>query len=339
MFFGKKSTRTAIPPQYLQTSPARKMQRPLAAGRGMCYTVSRKGGIAVLIQNLALYEDQYAIRVNREGDPLFYFFDYDVRTADINMQFQHFHSFYELCILLSPVATHFLEGKPYRLQAFDILGIPPSVLHMTQYPEGEGSRRLIVRFNLPRTVNGLGDEYDQLLQVFHQKVPIFRFPPEVRGQLYRKLNEIFLLAEKTDPMRDLIIHVKFVEFLTLLYLRQADNEYENQTALTPAQRKMYDVAAYIHAHCAEPLSLDTLSQQFFVSGCYLSHQFRAVTGFTLTDYIQLARVRSVQTMLLNTDLPITDAAMRSGFASFSQFNRVFRKHVGMSPTQYRREGR
>ena len=47
----------------------------------------------MLIDNLALYEDKYYIRVGNEGDPLFYFFDYDTRSADINMQFQHFHPF------------------------------------------------------------------------------------------------------------------------------------------------------------------------------------------------------------------------------------------------------
>ena len=47
----------------------------------------------MLIQNLALYEDKYAIRVNSENDTLFYYFDYDVRSAELNMQFQHFHTF------------------------------------------------------------------------------------------------------------------------------------------------------------------------------------------------------------------------------------------------------
>ena len=293
----------------------------------------------MLIQNLALYEDRRSIYVNHESDPLFYYFDYDVRTADINMQFQHFHSFYELCILLSPRATHFLEGKPYELQQFDILGIPPNVLHLTRYPEGEGSRRLIVRFSLPRKVDGLGDEYAQLLSVFHQQVPIFRFAPEMRSRVYRKLNDIFLLAEKTDPMRDLIIHVKFVEFLTLLFLHREENEYADDAARSPTARKMYDVASHIHAHCAEPLTLESLAQQFYISTCYLSHQFKAVTGFTLTDYVQLARVRSVQSALINTDLPITEAALMSGFTSFSQFNRVFRKHVGLAPSEYRKQHR
>lgn len=293
----------------------------------------------MLIQNLALYENEYFIHVNRENDPLFYFFDYDVRTADINMRFQHFHTFYELCIPLCPRATHFLEGKPYELQTFDILGIPPTVLHMTQYPEGEPCKRLIVRFNLPRGVAGLGNEYEQLLGIFQREVPIFRFAPEIRSSVFRKLNDIFLLAQKTDPMRNLIIHLKFIEFLTLLFLHQDQNEYTDEAQMTPTEKKIYAVASYIHTHYAEPLSLELLAQKFFIGSCYLSHQFKSITGFTLTDYIQMTRVRNLQSMLINTGIPITEAALSCGFTSFSQFNRVFQKHIGMAPSQYRKQNR
>lgn len=293
----------------------------------------------MLIQNLALYEDEYAIRVNAENDPLFYYFDYDVRSAEINMQFQHFHTFYELCILLCPNATHFFEGKPYDMQTFDIFGIPPNVLHMTRYPEGPPCKRLIIQFSLPKTVGGLSNEYEQLLSIFHNGPVLFRFAPEIRTKLYRKLNDIFLLAQKTDPMRNLIIHLKFVEFLTLLYLHQGENQYADESGHSAAQKKMYAIASYIHAHYAEPLSLETLAQKFFISSCYLSHQFKDVTGFTLTDYIQMTKVRNVQALLINTDTPITEAAMACGFTSFSQFNRVFQKHIGMAPSQYRKQHR
>ncbi len=291
----------------------------------------------MLIDNLALYEDEYYIRVKESTDSLFYFFDYDVRSSALNMQFQHFHTFYELCVVLCPHTTHFLEGKPYELRTFDIFGIPPNILHKTQYPEGAPCKRLIIQFMLPKNVTGLSNEYEQLLEIFHQETPIFRFEQELQQKLYRKLNDIFLLASKTDPMRDLIIHQKFIEFLTLLFLNQDKNIYTDAAEMTPMQRKIYAITSYIHAHYTEDLSLEQLAQQFYISSCYLSHQFKAVTGFTVTDYIQITRVRNVQTLLITTRMPITDAAVSCGFASFSQFNRVFQKHVGVSPSQYRRE--
>jgi AraC-like DNA-binding protein len=291
----------------------------------------------MLLQNLVLYEDKYAVRVNTEKDPLFYYFDYDVRSANINMQFQHFHTFYELCVVLCPHTTHFLEGKPYELQTFDIIGIAPNVLHRTQYPIGDPCKRLIIQFNLPKCVPGLKNEYQQLLQLFHQEVPIFRFEPELRSKIYRKLNDIYLLGQKTDPMRDLIVHQTFIELLTLLFLNQDQNQYADVSEMSATEKKIYAITSYIHTHHTEDLSLEYLAQKFFISSCYLSHQFKDVTGFTLTDYVQMTRVRNVQSLLVGTDIPITEAAARCGFTSFSQFNRVFQKHIGMSPSQFRKK--
>lgn len=297
------------------------------------------GGGNMLIQNLAMYEDAYAIYMNQESDELFYFFDWDVRSAEVNMQFQHFHTFYELCVMLCPNTQHVLEGKPYSLQTFDIIGIPPNVLHMTHYPEGAPCKRLIVRFNLPRGVKGLGNAFEELMSIFYEETPIYRFAPELQQKLYHQLNSIFRLGKQKDTMRNLMIHVNFVEFLTLLYQNRQHNLYTNETAMSPTEKKMYAVASYIHAHYAEDLSLERLAQEFFISGCYLSHQFKAVTGFTVTDYIQMTKVRNVQAMLVNTGISITEAAMTCGFNSFSQFNRVFQKHIGMSPSQYRASSR
>ena len=51
----------------------------------------------------------------------------------------------------------------------------------------------------------------------------------------------------------------------------------------------------------------------------------------------MTKVRNVQSLLINTRLPITEAALSCGFSSFSQFNRVFQKHIGMAPSQYRKQ--
>jgi len=292
----------------------------------------------MLVQDLVLYQDRYAVRVNHETDELFYYFDYDTRNAVDNMRFQHFHPFYEVCVMLCPTSTHFWEGTPYTLQPLDIFCIPPNVLHKTQYPEGAPCRRLIIQFNFPRDVPGLSKEYELLLQTFRRGEP-YRFDGEVQQKLFRKINDIYLLADKTDAVRNLSIHAKFVEFLTILYLNQERSIYTNRFQESEMEKKIYEIAGYIHSHYTEEISLEGLSQQFYISICYLSRQFKAVTGFTLTDYVQMTRVRNVQAMLINTNVPIAEAAGRCGFSSFSQFNRTFQKHIGMSPSAYRKRNK
>ena len=54
----------------------------------------------------------------------------------INMEFQHSHRFHEIMIPLSPDAIHFIEGVPYSLEEGDIVLLPPTILHRTEYPTG-----------------------------------------------------------------------------------------------------------------------------------------------------------------------------------------------------------
>lgn len=293
----------------------------------------------MLLNNILYYEDQYAVRVNETDDSIFYFFDYDTRSADCNMKFQHFHPFYELCIPLYPNMIHFIEGIPYEVHAFDVIAISPTKLHKTQYPNGKTCRRLIIQFNMPAHVPGLSNEYEQLLGIFNQEVPIFRFDFELQRRLFGKINDIYLLAAKEDPMRNLMIHQKFVEFLMLLFLNRNGNIYKKETVLSDLEQKIYTVAGCIHAHYPENLSLEMLAETHNISASYLSHRFKDVTGFSVTDYIQMTRIRNVQALLINSDIPVTEIPARCGFNSFSQFNRVFRKHIGICPSQYRKNKR
>lgn len=63
-----------------------------------------------------LYKKKHNITINDIQQSLYYYFDYDERSFDINMPFQHFHSFYEIMILISPQACHLVEGIPYSIR-------------------------------------------------------------------------------------------------------------------------------------------------------------------------------------------------------------------------------
>ncbi|MEK4291367.1 helix-turn-helix transcriptional regulator [Paenibacillus sp. FSL R7-0163] len=73
-----------------------------------------------------------------------------------------------------------------------------------------------------------------------------------------------------------------------------------------------------------------------MSSYYLSHQFKLITGSTLTEYIQMTRVRNAQQLLIYTRLKISEIAGQCGFNSFSQFNRIFNKLSGVSPSEFRK---
>lgn len=293
----------------------------------------------MLIDNTVIYEDKYLITINKSGAPFFYLFDWDERSYTINMEFQHFHQFYELCIFLDEHAGHLINGAWHDMRCCDIVAIRPSLLHKTAYPEGAPNKRLIINFAIPALPANLECCMKNIYSIFDRDIPIYRFEGRYKKAVFEKLNDIYYLSKAPNELSNLAIHQKFIEFLGLIYLYRDKNVYQDQVNFDNVTNKIYSITSYIHNRYTEELSLAFLSKKFYISSYYLSHQFKRVTGFTLTDYVSMTRVRNAQTLLLSTDTPITDIALQSGFKSFSQFNRAFHKFLGMPPSKFRQEGR
>ena len=92
---------------------------------------------------------------------------------------------------------------------------------------------------------------------------------------------------------------------------------------------------FITEHQYEDLSLGDVAQSVNMSAFYFCKTFKKATGMTFTDYLARVRVEKVKTLLLNPHKRVSEAAYEAGFQSLSQFNRVFRKVAGESPTRYR----
>lgn len=93
--------------------------------------------------------------------------------------------------------------------------------------------------------------------------------------------------------------------------------------------------AFINEHQDEDLSLEQVARAVNMSAFYFCKMFKKSTGMTFTDYLARVRVEKVKNLLLNPHKRISEAAFEAGFQSLSQFNRVFRRVAGESPTTYR----
>lgn len=93
--------------------------------------------------------------------------------------------------------------------------------------------------------------------------------------------------------------------------------------------------AYIAEHQSEEVSLKEVARAVNTSAFYFCKMFKQATGLTFTDYLARVRVEKVKNLLLNPHKRVSEAAFEAGFQSLSQFNRVFKKVEGLSPSDYR----
>ena len=92
---------------------------------------------------------------------------------------------------------------------------------------------------------------------------------------------------------------------------------------------------FIADQYSEEISLEDVAKQVNMSAFYFCKMFKKATGLTFTDYLARIRVEKVKNLLLNPNKRISEAAYEAGSQSLSQFNRVFRRIAGESPTTYR----
>jgi AraC-like DNA-binding protein len=99
--------------------------------------------------------------------------------------------------------------------------------------------------------------------------------------------------------------------------------------------EIWKARKFIEEHSSEELSLNRVAQAVNISGNYLSEKFKNVTGINFVEYVARFRFENACDLLEDIDHRISEIAFAVGFQSLSQFNRVFKKFSGRSPSQYR----
>jgi YesN/AraC family two-component response regulator len=94
---------------------------------------------------------------------------------------------------------------------------------------------------------------------------------------------------------------------------------------------------FIAEHQGEELSLEQVAKAVNTSKFYFCKIFKKATGVNFTDYLSRARTERAKNLLLNPNLRVSEIAFEAGFQSLTHFNRVFKKILGQSPTEYRRQ--
>lgn len=114
------------------------------------------------------------------------------------------------------------------------------------------------------------------------------------------------------------------------------SEFENATSRSRAEPvAIWKARKYIDEHSREELSLTRVAKAVNMNPNYLSENFKQVTGINFVDYVAHARFKNACDLLRNSRLRISEIAFAVGFQSLSQFNRVFKKLSGKSPSAYR----
>lgn len=151
-------------------------------------------------------------------------------------------------------------------------------------------------------------------------------PAEIFGQDFEALKE---LAELSDE-EDLCL------WLRRMLERSMDAIERNQAF--PNSVLLQRALVYMEEHLHQDLSRDEVARAAGLSGSHFSHLIKRHTGKTFTFLLQQKRINRARSLLSGTDDPLADIADQCGFCDQSYFTKIFRKHTGRAPGDFRKAG-
>lgn len=243
----------------------------------------------------------------------------------------HYEQGFELYMFISGAGSYTIEGSLYALEPYSILMMNSNELHALNISEDQPYERIVLTFGEgimpPIMLSGV----DLFRSIKYRKLGQNNqiAAEQVRSSgLLDLMNKLMELLKKPSAENEFVAKCVMVQMLHTIN-SLAENQIELTTPV-PQTTKIHDVIEYINANLDQPLALDELSHRFFVTKYHLCRIFREATGFSINQYITYKRIHKADE-LMRQGYPMTKACFLSGFNSYSNFYRSYRKLTGKSP--------
>ncbi|CAN7349435.1 response regulator [Paenibacillus sp. LjRoot153] len=174
------------------------------------------------------------------------------------------------------------------------------------------------------------------------------YDPESIEFFYLKLAESLELLQKErsrESQTDLRERVREVLYLSdtlndavesLEALFQESVQTLHQHLPKPYSKVIRDVIEFLNQHYGEDISLADAANRVFLNRSYLSYLFVQETGSNFSDFLAVLRLEKAKELLAAGGLKNYEVAEAVGYKDFRHFGQMFKKHMGMTPSEFRK---
>lgn len=233
-----------------------------------------------------------------------------------------------------------IEGQHYDISDGDIIILSPQEMFCCSIDANKYHERIVLHIE-EKLLKNLPGECSSLYSAFlsREKGMSNKIDADVvaKNNLNTLVKEALAFAQKEASMAEVLTLCKVTELLSVLcdVSEKGTTEKAISTTGNPAVNKILD---YLNNHFTKELTLDTISQNFGVDKSYLSHLFKEHVGISVWNYVIFRRI-SFFNELIDSGMNIEAASLRSGFNNYSNFFRLYKKHTGITPIQYKKQKR
>jgi AraC-like DNA-binding protein len=211
-----------------------------------------------------------------------------------------------------PHTTTSEEGKK---SFWEYLFIDPEIVLRQMYPNNEYYQKKILKLINQKYVFGRMDNYTQMAGVVNVIVEEMR--------------------KKNDFYRDTVKSLVQALILEIARLNK-DEEVELELRERPGIAQISPALDYISNNYSDAIRIELLASLCNMSETHFRRLFEEYINMTPVDYINMIRVQMACEIMKKTSCTMDEVAMKSGFAAACTFNRNFKKIVGITPYQWKK---
>lgn len=248
----------------------------------------------------------------------------------------HHHDFYEVYYLLSGEVEYWVDGRIIRMRSGDLLLINPQELHR---PILEGKNKIYERIVLwinREYLEALFSDQIKLSRCFDTSLPththLIRPAVSERSVLTARMGELVREYYSPEIGSELCAYGLFLQLMVQMN-RMAQQGQVRQEESQQLSGLVQKTLVFIGENLNQPITLEGLAAQFFVSKYYLSHAFTKEVGVSVYRYIMLRRLLMAR-QLLSAGESAGQVCRSCGFSDYTSFYRAFKSEYGISPRQF-----
>ena len=265
------------------------------------------------------------------------FSTYHIENAGRSFQIPvHWHDEFEIIYVRSGFLTVSISGESYIGKTGEAFVVSPGNLHLMGSQTGTVDYYTFLfplKYISFRTDDMLDEKLLEPLNSGHLMIC-----PRVKDtakELCEQLVDIYM-AKKDESESKITTQVgtKIILLQFILEMWKKGFVIENDTSGRNTVEK--EMVSYIQQNFTGKISLREFGEQFHLSEKYISRYFKEHFHITLSQYVTYLRLEHAKQLLQDTDIPVTDVAMQSGYQNVSYFIRSFKKAYTVSPLKYRK---
>lgn len=263
--------------------------------------------------------------------------DYEIfhySNTDLTRVSLHHHDFYECYFFISGDVTYLIEGKTYFLKPGDIILINTNELHQAVISSKDIVYERIVLWMNKSFLKKLSNIEADLTLCFEEqnKKNVLRTDFETQKNVRSVINKIINLKQYKGIGYDLLYTAHITELM--VYINNIAFMKDERLNVDIKKNNLIDgIIEYINNHLEEDITVDELSEYFYLSKFHLSREFKKHTGTTIHRYIIQKKLIQAKELILG-QMPVIDVYKQCGFGDYSNFFRAFKNEYGVTPKQY-----